>query len=107
MMLNFAFKRCWSDVENARRHQAKVAQTMSLVFAMWSKESILMLNASMKRWKAAVETMNSVERAARETRARVAVHCMLALSSMSGKQTRLQSSHGIFAVEILLRERRA
>ena len=74
MMLNFAFKRWWSDVENARRHQAKVAQTMSLVFAMWSKESILMLNASMKRWKAAVETMNSVERAAPETRARMAVH---------------------------------
>ncbi len=76
-MLNFAFKRCWSDVENAQRHQAKVAQTMSLVFAMWSKESILMLNASMKRWKAAVETMNSVERAARETRAWRCIACWL------------------------------
>ncbi len=78
------WRRSCAEQARRRRREARRGRGLAYVFAMASKESAVLLNMSFRRWVGYVDTLESEETQRRGTKARVAVRCLLGVSSLSG-----------------------
>jgi hypothetical protein len=84
---NVAFQTWRSRMDDARRRDMQLKHTMSYVFALASKDTVVrMQTMGLKRWQGFVRIVRDEANQAQAQKSRVAVRCILGFAALSGTQ---------------------